>query len=776
MNIVVWRRSAPLATQAAVTDPAPSSSQAAVVIGSVQPGARPMARFATALMGYLLAGGLSVAILIVVLKLWRADLRDALYYQFDGVYYLSMVKTVVETGWYYDNDRVGQIGGLNYRDFPSADGWLHWGLIKLLTLVVPDPFVVMNLFFLVGFPLTALTTLFVCRRIGFAYPVALSVSLLYTFAPYHLLRIGHPFLAAYYVVPLSFLLVIRVCQGELPFRQAVEGGPERWRFFNGAALGTVVIAALTGLGGVYYAFFTCFFLMVAALSRAWAERHLVPIASAALICGVVAVALLASLWPSIEYKLTHARNSESAHRTACESEVFALKIAQLVLPVTDHRFAPLRDLKARYNRAGTPLVNENDTASLGMIGTSSFFLLLSRLFLRGRGGGRLLDALACLTLAALLLAMIGGLGSVFSLLLSPWVRAYNRISIFIALFALLAVGCALQRLGQYWDRTPRQCAAFAALLVGLVILGLLDQTNAAMIPDYRKLKQNLACDRAFIECLEASAPHGALVFQLPYRPYPEAVSDLDFIPYELARPYLHSRHLRWTYGGLKGHLGDEWAKSLARLPIGEMVKRLAEGETAGILVDRNGFNETGNGEERRKRIESELTHHLGVEPLVSANGRDAYFDLAPYTARLRSSVTSAEWQRRRDQAQHPIVPLWRNGFSMEETFPHAGIGHWCSKTGELHLENTLSYPRTIRMRMQFLLEGRAATAPLRLSGLWNEEIEISQHLRVVERELTVPPGKHVIRMICDIPPIIAPQDPLRRRLVFMVTRMTCEEP
>jgi hypothetical protein len=776
MNIALWRRSAPSATQIAISDPAPPSDDAAVVIGPVQPGARPMGKSAAAVMGYLLACGLSVVILIFVLKLWRADLRDALYYQFDGVYYLSMVKTVVETGWYYDNDRVGQIGGLDYRDFPSADGWLHWGIIKLLTLVVPDPFVVMNLFFLVGFPLTALTTLFVCRRIGFAYPVALAVSLLYTFTPYHLLRIGHPFLAACYILPFSVLLVLHVFRGELPFHQSAEGGLERWRFLNGAALGTVVIAVLTGLGGVYYAFFTCFFLMVAGALRAWAERRLVPVASAVLTCGVIAVGLLASLWPSIQYKLTQPRNSEAAHRTACESEIFALKIAQLVLPVTDHRFTPLRDVKARYNRAGTPLINENDTASLGLIGTAGFLFLLSRLFLRRGGHRRLLDALACLTLAALLLATIGGLGSVFSLVLSPWIRAYNRISIFIALFALLAIGCVLQRLGQYWDKTLRRYGAFMAILVGLVMLGLLDQTNAAMIPDYRKLKQDLACDRAFIERVEALAPRGALVFQLPYRPYPEAVSDLDFIPYELARPYLHSRHLRWTYGGLKGHLGDEWAKSLARLPIGEMVKRLAEGETAGILVDRNGFNEAGNGEERRKRIESDLTHHLGVEPLVSANGRDAYFDLAPYTARLRSSVTPAEWQRCCDQAQHPIVPLWRNGFSMEEYFPHAGIGHWCTKSGELHLENALSYPRTIRLRMQIHLEGRAETAPLGLNGLWNEEIEISQHLRVVERELTVPPGKHVIRMTCDVPPIISPQDPWRRRLVFVVTRLTCEEP
>jgi hypothetical protein len=239
---------------------------------------------------------------------------------------------------------------------------------------------------------------------------------------------------------------------------------------------------------------------------------------------------------------------------------------------------------------------------------------------------------------------------------------------------------------------------------------------------------------------------------------------------------LHSQHLRWTYGALRGHRGDEWAKAMARLPVPEMVQRLAQAEATGVLLDRHGFNESDEAGKARLRIEQELQQLLGVEPLVSEGGRDVYFDLTAYTERLRASMNRAEWEGRRERAQHPIVPLWRNGFSMEDDFRYGGIGHWCSKTGELHLENTLTYPRTLRLRMQLLLEGRRESAPLRISGeIWQETIDIGQQPTIIERELTIPPGVHIIRMACDAPAITAAEDPFRRRLVFLVTRVTCEE-
>src|SRR5204862_367728 len=81
-----------------------------------------------------------------------------------------------------------------------------------------------------------------------------------------------------------------------------------------------------------------------------------------------------------------------------------------------------------------------DTGSLGLVGSIGFLYLLGRLCLRRPGRGtRLADGLAVLTLAGLLLATVGGLGVVLSLLAAPEIRAYNRIVIFLAFFSFAAV-------------------------------------------------------------------------------------------------------------------------------------------------------------------------------------------------------------------------------------------------------------------------------------------------------------------------------------------------
>ena len=68
------------------------------------------------------------------------------------------------------------------------------------------------------------------------------------------------------------------------------------------------------------------------------------------------------------------------------------------------------------------------------------------------------DGLVTLNLAALLLATTGGLGAVFGFAVSPLIRCYNRMSIFIAFFALAAVALGLARVVRSARSGPRRRA------------------------------------------------------------------------------------------------------------------------------------------------------------------------------------------------------------------------------------------------------------------------------------------------------------------------------
>jgi hypothetical protein len=257
---------------------------------------------------------------------------------------------------------------------------------------------------------------------------------------------------------------------------------------------------------------------------------------------------------------------------------------------------------------------------------------------------------------------------------------------------------------------------------------------------------------------------------LPYAGYPERIIN-GICCYQFFIPYLHSHHLRWTFGSIRGHFGDEWFKRTARLPLEPMVATLAQAECVGIYVDRDGYADHGEA------IERDLAALLGAGPIVSETGRRAYFDLRPFTHELRSRTPVAEWQRCHETALHPIVPLYRNGFYWEETFPQRGHGHWGGQSAELHLRNDLQRPRVVRVRMQVDLPGRRGESTLQVSGpSWEETISINaKEPSTIERCLTLGPGNHVVRLQCDAAPITAVGDPWRRRRVFRVTNLECVE-
>ena len=86
-----------------------------------------------------------------------------------------------------------------------------------------------------------------------------------------------------------------------------------------------------------------------------------------------------------------------------------------------------------------PLVNENLMASLGVYGAIGFLFLLLLLFIKNEKMTVLLTRLSYLNIASVLLGSIGAFGSVFAIVISPKIRGFNRISIFILFFSLFAI-------------------------------------------------------------------------------------------------------------------------------------------------------------------------------------------------------------------------------------------------------------------------------------------------------------------------------------------------
>jgi phosphoglycerol transferase len=590
------------------------------------------------LIAFALTAVLSVGILVGVLQLWRADLTVPLSGQTgDATFYQMVAKSVTDNGWYLHNDFLSAPEGLSLEDFPITDT-AHLAALRFLALWTGNYAAVLNLFFLLTFPLTAVASLYAFRALNVSYGPAIACSLLYTFLPYHFFRGEvHVFLAAYYFVPLMATLVLWMGLGTGEHDRATPGGgPAPTPQYAG--LPAKLICVLVASAGTYYAFFGGVLLLVAAAFRARRDRALRPLLYGVALVGILAIVTVANLAPSVVAVARHGLNAAPIARTPGQAEYYGLKVLTLILPVSGHRIPALAQLKEHFN-SQTLAPNENDWASLGFFGTIGFLMLLGWLVCRPFTASRttqLFDLLGALNISALLLALTGG----FAILVAgvfPEVRSYNRMSIYIAFFSLAALGAWLDQIVAARLSGARGRWAAAALVGTIVIVGIFDQTTPEFVPPYRTLAATDAHDAAYFARVEASLPRHAMIFELPYAEFPELHRPWG---YELLRGYLHSRTLRWSYGAVSGRAGDAWRRRVTAQPLSDMVDDVALVGFDGVYVDRSGYTDGGaaviNGLSR-----------LGLQPIVSADHRLMFFKLDGFRDALRQRYGDAAWRRRR---------------------------------------------------------------------------------------------------------------------------------
>jgi phosphoglycerol transferase len=531
-------------------------------------------------------------------------------YADDELYNLALVKNVLETGRWSENPRLGAPGGQVHLDFPTPGlAWVSLLLIRGLGLFTANPFLAANLFTIATFALVAAAGYVFLSSLRLGPILAGSGALLYSLLPYHWQRANfHLLLLGYYSVPLALALAVWLMR---PGR--------RRRPTPSQLLAIAALAPLLAGTGVYYAFFSGYFLVLAGaagfLRSRDPHRLLGGFAAAALIAAVTAAALV----PTWRYARQEGANSVLLEgRTHAGTETFALKLSQLILPVDGHRVPWLRELKKEYRHA--PLVNENSSATLGALGAVGALVMLGWLL-----GGRFastprerqlrhrLDELSSLFLAGLLLGTVGGFGSLFGLLISAKIRAYNRISVYLALLAFGTVLLLVDRAGRRLTGRARGLAVAGWTVV--VAVAVLDLVPAHARARPATVAPRFDGDARFVARIEAAAGGPRTVFQLPFRVYPEGGEN----SYEALRPYLHSGSFRWSAGAIKGRPQAQEDARLAGLPLSALLPALRRSGFDALLIDRNAYPDGAAALAGSARAE------LGIQSVESADW--IFFDL-----------------------------------------------------------------------------------------------------------------------------------------------------
>lgn len=692
------------------------------------------------------------------LKLWKADLNIPFAYTGDAILSSEIIKGIIDNGWYLNNYYTGAPFGQEFYDFPLSDG-LFMAIYKIISLFTSDYAIAFNLFYLLGFLLTPITSFVALRNFKISYWPALMVSILFTYLPFHFLRIHHTHLAAYFIIPLIIMVVIWILNDKIPpLFTCDERIKSKFHFIKIKNLFFIFICILTGASGVYYAFFSCILLAIAAITSMFLDNRFKRMAGSIIAIIIISITVGVNILPNMIYTYNNGPNIETAIRGSAESDIYGLKISQLIIPATDHGIAIVAKVKAIY--AQYPLPSEG-SAYIGLVGIIGFlFLILSIIKDKTKIQSEkrsIMGFLAILNLGILLIATIGGFGSLFALFVSSQIRAYNRISVFIAFLSLFALALLLERLLGRYNRKKVYRVAINICIVILIIVGYLEQTDKNFVPNYVGIKSEYRMDEKYISEIETLIPENSMILQLPYVSFPENPPVYKMIDYDHFKSYLHSNSLRWSYGAMKGRATSDWLKDASASDTTKLLEKLSFAGFQGVYIDRYGYEDGG------EQIEKEISEILERQPLESEDKRKSFYNLEQYNKNKRSQYTDKQWGILQYNALHPVIVEWKNTI-VEGT--KESNWRWFPNQAVLTLNNTSDKEQIISLDMS-LSSGESVLSSFSIkSDFFEDNLMISSEEKKYLNKLTVPPGKHDILFHSSANRIHAPEDP--RYLVFKV--------
>jgi phosphoglycerol transferase len=313
---------------------------------------------------------LIAASLYVFLDGWRREIRVPLSFSIDSLFYLMQAKSTVDNGWWWFNPLVGAPFGLDELAFP-ANGNVDQAIVWILSLPIGNAITTVNVAWMVMVVLSGLAAAWCLRALLVTPASAFVAGTLFALTPYALYKnLGH-FGMAIYLVPFVCTAALQLASGRLPERG----------YLKGSGLVLTAGCALLAFNYVYYPFFACFFVCVAAIVGVVTHRQWRIVRAAILLLTVLVACTLINLAPSLYSWRVHGEPILLPEKVPAHAEMFGLKIRTLVSPVRPHSFPPFRRWTEAEARAQFPLETENTWSRLGVVGTVGFLGLLGLLMM-----------------------------------------------------------------------------------------------------------------------------------------------------------------------------------------------------------------------------------------------------------------------------------------------------------------------------------------------------------------------------------------------------------
>ncbi|MEI7780401.1 MAG: hypothetical protein WCJ18_00575 [Planctomycetota bacterium] len=379
-----------------------------------------------------------------------------------------------------------------------------------------------------------------------------------------------------------------------------------------------VIGFLTGLLNVYYTNILCQLTLVGAAIQYLRTRARPAFLAALAVIGAAAIGFAISNLDTWTFKAVYGPNEGALVREYKWLEIYGLKIKDLFIPPVTHHSEMLATF-SQAHRQVAPLLDEDGASYQGIVGIACLIWLAGtavNCMIRGREKDVPIEAWWVLWIV--LMFTTGGLNSLFAATTGfTMFRGGCRYSIVILAITLLWATRRLSAMQAAAETKSDDVATTRLWMAGAVVIcGLIFWDQVPRTPTKELLAtidRQVAADREFTEKMEAALPDGAMVFQMPVMEFPESPMP-GVPPYDHFRPYLFSKHLRFSFGTHKGREREKWQPAVqgkffegaaldqqaGKIRVNEANARAAVDELkrlgfSAIYINRNGFPDRGKG-------------------------------------------------------------------------------------------------------------------------------------------------------------------------------------
>lgn len=660
--------------------------------------------------------------------------------QADVKYVQYTIKNTREFGWFFENLRTDGGAGELYEH--SMGDFAQYLLVCIIGVFTDNFDLIYNMFYFLTYFICALSMYAVARGLTISIPVSAMMGLLFTFLPWHQLRMHHLMSSTFYAaIPIAILVSIWIADGE------IESG-KKWRLgkveLDSKYVLICFLTLLSSLTDIIWSAFNCYILAIAIVISACRNKNIKSIAKNIFVLVVEFVGTLMMYIPAFVHYCRVGINSGATafNRNPTQAEIYGIKILCLFLPRSEHRIQALADVNEIYqNHIGT---NETAYISLGLIAGVGFVLLVLSLFSdkRVKRGA----TLSLLNIGTVLIATVGGVGSIVAYMI-PQIRTYNRMSIYIAAFSIIYLGILLD---EKWRATAgRARKRFAIGCICGLLVALYDCTVVYEESEQEEIIAETDSTRAFVEKVEELMPEGSKIYQIPYAPLPEAGY------YDMLNGYLYSDSLIWSFGSRNGTDNDLWQRELQELSPEKLCEQIVTEGYMGLYIDMQYLN-TSKYYDSSAFIQ-DINEIIGEEPIYSVGQTLCFFDLRTWARDYLNKKSQEDLDNNRIPTKE-----YASGFSDEYTDADGKKFRWCNGNGIITIKNRSSVER--RFEISFYVDSYADYDNLlmiQINGEKREHIISGNHMNNAENMISFSvnllPGENEIVFESSLEPIGKPK-------------------